>query len=354
MNRTLETKTGFRTARIISGVSAVLAFISGAQAQPFTYTNNDLLLGFRKTGGSQAYEVVVNIGQATTYTGLAAGSSLSVPNFTLSQLTPDSFSDLNNLNWSVFGYALTNKSIQLPGYVNYTLWLTVPRANPSVQGPTPNRLDYISQANVAVEINSIGSNARYLSSVSAAGQDNTAKFVRESTAYPDNILTKFISSSSDATASTFQDTWYQNVEITTPASFSGSVISDFYEIRPTVDALGNPVTDPHTGQTSGPAYYLGYFQFNSNGTMTFTRASATRPPPPPPVLTISRSSTTSTIYFGTTNGATYKLYFTNASGLGTPVSNWPSSPTTLTGNGSTQSLTDTTTDPIRFYKVGAH
>jgi hypothetical protein len=40
--------------------------------------------------------------------------------------------------------------------------------------------------------------------------------------------------------------------------------------------------------------------------------------------------------------------------LTAPITNWTASPTTLTGNGNTNSLTDTSTDANRFYRIGVH
>jgi hypothetical protein len=102
------------------------------KAQVFSYTNNDLALGFRKTSVHiESFEAVVNIGSATNYVNLELGTTITVPNFTPDQLSPDTFSDLNFLSWSVSGFAKTNTLFVLPGYVNNTLWLTVPRSNPS-------------------------------------------------------------------------------------------------------------------------------------------------------------------------------------------------------------------------------
>jgi hypothetical protein len=103
------------------------------------------------------------------------------------------------------------------------------------------------------------------------------------------------------------------------------------------------------------AYFVGYFILNVNGTMTFTRASASAPPPPPAptVVSVRRAANVSTVSFTTTNGANYTLYYTNAAGLTTPASSWPVAGS-LIGNGGTNSLNDTTTDPVRFYRVGAH
>jgi len=162
MKRTLVCKFGL-------AMLGIVALLHTATAQPFAYTNNDLLLGFRKTGSfKESYEVVVNIGKATNYAQASAGTSFAVPNFTLSQLTPGSFANLNHLNWSVFGFSKTNLSNVLPGYVNNTLWLTVPRSNPAIQTGPPTRLIYASQNTVGTQIATIELNAAYLSSQSKA------------------------------------------------------------------------------------------------------------------------------------------------------------------------------------------
>ena len=50
---------------------ALLALATIAQAQTFTFTNNDLTLGFRKNNPyTENYEVVVDIGQASSYFNL--------------------------------------------------------------------------------------------------------------------------------------------------------------------------------------------------------------------------------------------------------------------------------------------
>lgn len=340
-------------------VGLALASPNLASALPFTYTNNDLVLGFRKTGVNQEnYEVVVNIGPAVNYLNAALNTTVSVPNFSLAQLVPDSFTTLNNLNWSVSGFARTNLTSVLPGAINNTLWLTLPRTDPNTQTTPPNRLSYSAQGQVATAINSIGANAGYLSSLTLSNNDNTAKLIREPINNPSD-LSAFIGGVADSTASSFGDTWTHNAEMTTPASFGGSSISDFYEVRPVNDARGNPVVDPHTHLSSGASYYLGYFEFKPDGTMSFTRGSTTNsgppsPPPPPQVLSATRTGSTTTLLFTTTNGATYTLYFTNSAGLTAPVSTWSSSPNTVVGTGSSGSLSDTSSDADRFYRIGAH
>lgn len=333
-----------RIRKMILGTAAFLAAAQMAFSQPFAYSQNDLVLGFRKTGSHQAnYEVVVDIGQGLNYLNLAAGTSTNVPNFTPAQLTTNTFPNLTFLNWSVLGFP----NHLLSGYPNNTLWLTVPRANASVQSTAPGRLSFSAQQNISADIQSIFDGAVALSGQSSSNASyNNTVFVREPINDSEN-LTTFVGGLEDSTISTLQDTWPQNVEITTPSSFTSAVVSDFYELRPT------GYSDPHTGSTTGDGYYVGYFTFNTNGTMTFTRATS-YVAPPPMRLAFVRNGTTNTISFATTNGATYKLYYTNTSGIRQPTSTWPSPTATVTGNGATNSFTDVTSDTTRVYRVGAH
>lgn len=325
-------------------------------AQTFAYSNNDLALGFRKTGIYQeSYEAVIDIGSATNYVNLQSGTTIPVPNFTAAQLSPDTFSDLDFLSWSVIGFARTNTISVLPGYQNNTLWLTAPRSAPATQSAPPSRLSFGQQGAVVTQIKSILSGAAYLSSLSSAGPDNTATFVIEPVNNTAN-LSSFIGSVVDSSGSTLRDTWPSQLETTTPANFAAASMADFYEVRPTVDPQGNPVTDPHTGQTSGDAYYLGFFTLNANGSMTFTRGSSTvitNLPPSAPTLTISRTDNSTHIALTTDKGATYTLYSTDTAGLAMPLTSWTALPTKITGDGSSKEFVDTSTDAIRFYRVSA-
>jgi hypothetical protein len=200
---------------------------------------------------------------------------------------------------------------------------------------------------VVTAINSIGSGANTLSvRIGTTNADNNTVLVREPTGDA-NDYSVFVEDPQNITLGDFGGNMPSTVENTTPTSFTSAVVSDLYQSVP------NGYTDPNTGTTSGSAYYVGYFTLNPSGTMTFTRASAA-PPPKPLIVSITHSGSTSTIFFTTTNGPTYTLYFTNSTGLATSVTNWPSSPTTLVGNGLTNSLSDTTTDTNRFYRIGAH
>jgi hypothetical protein len=101
----------------------------------------------------------------------------------------------------------------------------------------------------------------------------------------------------------------------------------------------------------GTPVKVGYFTLSTSGIVTFS-TSLVSTPPTPKIVNVTRQGNTSTIYFTTASSFTYSLYFTN--NLAGPISSWPVSPTTVTGNGLTNSLTDTTTTTNRFYVIGVH
>lgn len=101
--------------------------------------------------------------------------------------------------------------------------------------------------------------------------------------------------------------------------------------------------------------YLGYFTFDlSTGTphLTFTPSGAAGTlPPPPTTLSITRSGTTNTISFGTTNGGNYQLSYSAT--LSAPRSTWTVLGSSITGNGSRTNFVDVTSGSSRFYSIKA-
>jgi hypothetical protein len=348
----LINERGHGSTKLWYTVLASLALTEIAQAQPFVYKDSDLCLGFRKiTPYSDNNQVVVNIGQASIYVNAALGTTFSVTNFSASQLSSPTFASLNNLSWSVFGW-FTVANTNYPGYPAYTLWLTVPRTDNSVRSTDANRYGTTIQSFAKGKMASIFSGAAFVShDIGTSNAYNTAAFVRESIAtYPTHLYSVWMGDLSGGVTGTLNDTWPDNnLELASPSAFNGAVRSDLYEVRPLDDGHGGVVVDPHTG-TSGLAYYVGYFEFSSNGTMTFTRQAATTTPSQVS-LRMQRTNNVSTISFPSASGVTYSLRFTNSAGLGAPVSSWASQPGTITGDGTTKSFQDTTTDPARLYRV---
>jgi hypothetical protein len=338
-------------------VFGAMTLVSTARADIFAYRESDLFLTFRKVAPfTENYEAVVNIGQATNYVNAAIGTTNAVAGFSTAQIT-GSFSSLDYLSLAVMGYRVYPSS-SYPNYPSATLWLTVPRADIAVRSSDAVRHSSGQQVNVIAAIDNVSGNAGFISrSIGTSGTYNTPTFVRESIAiYPNQVLTKWLGGIANPNVGTLNDNWIDNnLEITTPDAFTGSgdvVRSDLYEIRPLDDGQGGTVVDPHTG-TTGLAYYVGYFELRSNGSMVFVREAAAAPLPPQPTLHIARNNNANVISFVSSSGTTYMCFFTNASGLTKPVGNWPSLSAIISGNGSSTNFQDITADPNRFYRVTA-
>jgi hypothetical protein len=243
--------------------------------QTFTYSNyGDVLAGFRKTGIHQGnYELVVNIGNITNFLALSAGSSLSISNYSSTQLA-DAFPDGNdNLQWSVSSAFRGIGSWVTPGltFPAYTIWVTLPRTNANIQTPPLPRYLKGQTASVSQSILAIGNNAAIVSgSLGATNADNNAVLVREPIADSSEILTAFIGDQFDPTLGDFGGQVFNfSVENITPSPFVSAVVSDLYQMCP------RGSLDPITRATNGACYFVGYFTLKPDGTMTFTRASTT-------------------------------------------------------------------------------
>ncbi len=312
--------------------SAIVAMAGPALAQ-FTYNSGDVLVCFRNVA-SPKYDLIVDAGPVSTFTNLAIGSQKTIT-YSASQLAKVG---TNNIAWSVCA-----------AYYNYPVsddtWLTKPRA--SLNTPTspfntgtPSRM-----SSIAGDIDGnpgLGNDATYISDTVI----NTATVVAET------------ESGHETTSDVTGDCYYYwvglpvsggnlanyggdapgVVEQTTPANFSTSgqpVRADFYQL------LSRSGTANNT-----PGKYLGYFEFSTNGVMTYNAGPAC-----PVITTVTRKQTTNTIAFTTVAGWTYSLYATNK--LTAPKSTWPAVPgqTNYFNTGTPQSLKDVTTNGSRFYLI---
>ena len=89
--------------------------------------------------------------------------------------------------------------------------------------------------------------------------------------------------------------------------------------------------------------YIGTFTIATNGVLTFTAGPLT-----PVVTGVARSGSTSLVSFSTGLSGHYSLLFTNKLSGST---NWPVVGSSLVGDGNTNSLTYTSTDPAGFFRV---
>lgn len=345
----------------------VLPEVAGAQyfkVNPYC----DVLAGFRKTGANAGnYEMVVDLGNVTNFLKMPIGTTVTVTNYGASQLSDSFPNGFGNLQWSAFAFnpsKLTAWSTPLGSFPRSTLWYTIPAPDVNTPGLTPKRKTYQSQQSTDAAISGVGNGATYISQyLNTTNSDNNTFLVREPVTYTLDILSTAIGDATDPSIGNFGSggsPLSQSVESITPANFTTAQRCDFYEVCPINYA------DPYTGATNSTPYFVGYFILNPSGTMTFTRAAATvvtnSPPPPPANVTIISSAgggviggtnTTFNIQFGTTNGATYSLYFTNANGLTAPVSTWPVWPLTIAGNGGTTNFSLSATNVNLFFRIGA-
>jgi hypothetical protein len=332
-----------------------------ATAQVFNYNEGDLCLGFRKAGDFQEeYNVVIDIGPVGNYESLSAGTTVNITQYTPTLLAPGCFSAFDNLQWSVIGAQESSGA----SYPLDTVWVTVPRSTLGVQTTAPTRATARTQQTPGGQIDSILGGAVSISMQVAASVSNSVDFVSEDTENPNAVnycLNSFMADpgdQNDPTIGNLDGKWTQgNLEQFVPSPPS-VVQSDLYEVQPSKSTANQVIVDPHVG-TNAYSYYIGYFQFNANGTMTFTRQASVAPPPPAPTLSISLpsgfvlNSSKLTISFPSTNGSTYTLYATNSAGLRSAVTKWPSLGS-QTGNGGVLSFQDVITTSNRFYAVTVH
>ena len=315
-------------------IGGLLTSVSGLQAAPFLYTNStDVMLCFRKVqrngGTSGAYDYEINIGRASRFYTATGGSSFAITQFTAGQLN-SIFDDLNNTSWSVAG-ASPDGDGTAPAE---TLWVTKKRTNLSVQSTPPTRKGFANHQAARTYIDSVGDNAvQYsgLPTTPADGTNNTVTTVRIPEGSGQNYST-FVGSTG-----TFPPGFWSDVENTTPSDFTTAGLPsrvDLYELR-----VG-----------SGPGTYLGYFDLSPAGTVTFTAPSVT--PPAPTITSITSSGGTNVISFTTVSGANYNLRFTNS--LTAPAASWPVIPNVASGDGTVKSVTDVSSDAVRYYRIEAH
>jgi hypothetical protein len=332
-----------RAGKISLFLGVLLSVCSLAEAQNFVANKGDLMLGFRKTNGA-SFELVVNIGNVTNFTRLAAGTSTNIAGYAPSNVVTASFSSYNLVQWSVS--SAFAGSTPWAGFPASTLWFTRARTNVSNQSLAPNRSAVGAQQSTRQTVLGIAWGAQTNSlNLGTTNSNNNTQRVREP-AGDTSGLTALIGDPSDPTYGDLGATVPFSVECTTPSSFSSAVRSDLYQVVPSGSI------DPATGLTTGTGYFVGYFQLNTDGTMTFTRATASVAPPPPPQLTIGQNGNNIIISFPSTNTATYTLLYTNNNGLAAPLSSWAVG-SSQSGNNSTLTFQDPITPSNRIYRVKA-
>lgn len=319
----------------LAAAAGGLAFSAGAlYAAPFVYNPGDLVLTFRQAGN--ASDLVVNVGKATAYSGLPAGTSIPVTNLTAAQFAA-AFPSVNGLRWSV---AAANRPPVDPNYPLQTLWVTAPRTDPDAAAKAWLRKGQFVQGNAGSQIDGVGINAALTSSLLPGGPNNTATGI----VLP--VAAAYAIGPVLGAEGNYVGTFQGSVENVTPDDFDADTAnvsrSDLYELIPGTTAAGT---------LNAPGRALGFFELKADGTLAFKTGSAT-PPPVPHIDSIVRNGDVATVSVTSAAGFNYRLRHTDAAGLGTPVSSWPTGPA-VPGTGGVLALEDRATDGIRYYVVEA-
>ncbi len=295
------------------------------------YTNGDVLICFRKNGG--ANNLVVNAGPVSALISLAPDTRLPISGFTGAQLA---LVGTNAVSWSAFTWFDGSAS---PASAQWTLFASKARANLNTKTSPWQAFPQDSQNAVGLDMSSVPRGA--LDNINFNGLNTSTAVVEPANSGNQNYVTgQSYSTTIDPNGLSdfnFGGDFQGNPENTTPANFTtaGNVVrSDFYQV-PASDAGG------------GPVKFLGYFEFSTNGVMTYV-AYPSAAVVAPAIVSIVRNGTTNTVTFTTGANGTYTLCGTNS--LGAPRSTWPAL-TAISGNGGQRSLTDVDAGGAKFYLV---
>ena len=283
------------------------------------YTVGDVLIGFRN---GQANDLVVDAGPISTFTNLAPNQRLVIATFTGEQLGQVA---TKGVTWSAFSYLNDN-----------TLFMTKARSSVNAPASAYRVVSSSSQHGTAGRIGQIPPGAldniayNVLNSVTAvvepdvsAGNPNYLSGLSYHDAYV------------GSTGGFFNNTFSGNPENTTLFTFTDDgqpVRSDFFQLPPVANQLGK---------------WLGYFEFNTNGMMSFVAY----PSSTPAIKSISRAGDVSTIGYTTGLYGTYTLRGTNTLTSGVAATDWPAISTLTSGDTAAHTVTDTDSSPTKFYII---
>ena len=315
------------------GLIAILASVAAGQIWAGTlssYAVGDVLLCFRKSGGG-ANDLVVDAGPISGFTNATPNQRISITQYTGGQLAA-ALSATNGVSWSAFAYF--DNSVN----PNWALCMTRARTVLNSQTlPWPAESPGAQQYLIVSEISTIpvGANDNLLYNT-----NNTATGVVE----PDSSSGNSHYPNGQSYHTALDPTGYGddnfagftgNPENTTANNFTtaGTVArSDFYWIPPT---------------GAGAVKYLGYFELNTNGAMTYVAY----PTAIPTLKAISRSGNIATLTYKTGVYGTYTLLGTTK--ISAQVSTWPvaGTGTLSTGDNSTHTIQDIDSVSNKFYII---
>lgn len=328
------------TTKIARLLAAAAMIFSAFPSEAFNYQYGDLLIGLRQTGGG-TYDLVIDAGPAANFTNLTTGTKITITAMT-GQLLSDAFGTTNGLSWSAFGaYDLSYPD----GSQDGTLFMSRARSTFNFQSTPWGRYSATTQDGTGNKIDGVGVGAFTIGQDLPVNSDNTS-----------NALVELASWNTDGGKASYRSelygpgsipNWANTFQGLPEQTTSGTFTDDGQPVRADLYWML-----PYTSQISHPpATYLGYFEFNTNGVLTYTAGPSTATLVPPTIVSVTRVGTTTTVYFTTGNSGSYSLLGTN--NVAAPKATWPMLGSPVSGNGLTNSISDVTTDGSRFYLIRA-
>jgi hypothetical protein len=295
----------------------------------FAYNPGDVLIGFRRVS-SPVNDLVVNAGSITNFINQAANTTVTISAYNTSQQLRAV--GTNNIAWTAFTFTTVSGA-------NNVLYVSNPRSDLNTQ-TDPYLSDKSGvQGQVTSQMKSCYLGAQYFQNFSTTNS-STAVLITDSYVVSGVGASYYETLYNDGSGQ-FNGTFQAVPEQFTPVNFTSSstpVRADFYKLAPAVS--GNP-----------PGQFLGYFTLNTNGVMTYT-AYPSAVITAPVITSFVHSITTNTVTFTTGSTGIYTLRATNSVGLTTSLTNWPAI-SSVSGDGSSHTLTDISTQINRFYSITA-
>ena len=317
------------------GLIAILVSVAAGQIWAGTlssYAVGDVLLCFRKSGGG-ANDLVVDAGPISGFTNATPNQRISITQYTGGQLAA-ALSATNGVSWSAFTWF--DDSVN----PNWSVCMTRARTLLNTQtspwlAASAGSQQYLITTELATIPLGANDNLLYNTNNTATGvvepdsstgptsgnypDGQSYHSALDPTGYGDNNFGGFAGNPENTTANNF--------------TTAGTVArSDFYWIPPT---------------GAGAVKYLGYFELNTNGAMTYVAY----PTAIPALKAISRSGNIATLTYKTGVYGSYTLRGT--SNISAPVSTWPVAGTgTLSaGDNSTHTIQDIDSVSNKFYII---
>ena len=308
---------------LITGVAASGVWATQVTHTITNFTSGDVLVCFQKGG----VDMVVDAGPITTFTGATHNQVIPITQYTGAQLAQVG---TNGVSWSAFAWQSDN-TIFVTRARSSLNQQTVPwvAANSPVQNGVIGQMATIppgalDELNLAIYPQSTPTAVvEEGNSVNPANPNYT-----DGLSYQDALAGSY--------GSAFDGKFQGSPENTTPSTFvtSGNVVrSDFYQMTP-------------TGSSNVKGTWLGYFELNPTGAMTFVA----KPTTPPVLSTFVRNGNTATITYKSGLYGTYNLLATNDASA--PLSTWPVIGSNLSsGDNSTHTVQDTDSTTNKFYII---